>query len=479
MITINKRYISIILVLAILATLFIGCAAHQNPMPDNSPSPEPVLDDAHLLGDENKVLTVCAMSDIHMGDKNTEESFNKAMDFMTRTKAAPDAYVFSGDLTNTTAVTLSNEQVVKFKNIYEQYAEPSQMVYCLGPAHDVPNTKSTEAAQQVFTDTFGAEYYSGCLETEQVRVEGIRWVKIKGFNFYSLDWNSNHGTGAPSSAALRWLRETLTAETEIDSEKPIFVAVHVPDIGTITSVLKRFPQVICFTGHLHNSVAREDSISQDKKFTNIHCGGQNYYRVNGYERFTEDPFLDLGDIYAFGQAIYLQVDQSNNVTITRVDTYNGKIIGEKWEIGPGRRSVYTKDRIDEAEKCLFEEDDVLRIRELDGKSLAVSFDGCKAGSAGPVLYYQIKLYAPTASGIYKQVDHKEISSQQVFYPNDVGIPLLHYSYTFNDLDCLDNYAVVVTAKDCWGESGNALIYTNGTYEYKIPAAGKVDFAVGN
>lgn len=467
----RKIYLSVVLILVILVTSLFGCSSPSITSPTASPEPQ---NDAHLLGVKDMALTVCAMSDIHMGDNNTEESFTRAMRFMKEANVSPDAYIFAGDLTNTTAGSSSSAQVEKFKNIYEQFASPSQMVYCLGPSHDVPHSESTETAQKIFTDTFGQEYYSSNLETEEARAQGVRWTKIKGYNFFALDWNSQSDTGAPANKILTWLRKTLQAETEADPDKPIFVTVHVPDISTVRAVLLRFPQVICFTGHVHNSVAREDSINQDYKFTNIHCGGQNYYRVNGYERFSEDPFLDLGDIYAFGQAVYLQVDQNNNVTITRVDTYNGKIIGEKWEIGPDKREVYTKDRVDTVEKCMFQENAVLDIKQIENQ-LVVSFDACKTGGAGPALYYQIQIYAPNVRGKYVVKDHKEIASQQVFYPNDEGIPSLHYSYTFSDLDCLDNYAVVVTAIDCWNTSGNALIYTNGTYESDIPAGGIVNF----
>lgn len=421
------------------------------------------------LGESNMSLTFCAMSDIHMGATNTETKFTDAMKNMSNTKVKPDAYVFVGDLTNSTGGSLKSTQTEKFKSIYEQYATPSQMIYTVGPTHDVPESGSTANAKNVIEGTFGSEYYKDDLEPQDIREKGIRWKKIKGYSFFSLDWDGTTGTGgAPASSALNWFRSQLEAETAADPNKPIFVLVHVPNIAVIENILKNYPQVICFTGHTHYSLAREDSISQDKGFTRVHCGGQNYYRIT-----YSGTFLNTGDTYKFGQALYIQVDNNNNVNITRVDTYNTTTLKTTWVVGSNRRSVYTKARINTVEKCTFENNDILSITETDGKNLEISFDACKSGGAGPAIYYRIKILAPNSSGVYEVVQQKEISSKQVFYPNDEGIPSLNYSSTFRNLSCLENYAVVVTAIDCWNTSDNALVYTNGSYVSDIPTSGTV------
>lgn len=472
----KRKCSSFILVMLMLVTVLAGCTQNSN-QDSGQNATTPVSDNKKkvVVGQEDMLLTFCVMSDVHIGDNNTEKSFTRAMSYMSSVNVAPEAYLFAGDLTDTTGNTLAYTQVELFKSIYERYASPSQMMYCLGPTHDVPHSGSGDSARILFKYGLGRGYREGNLEPKEIGEQGIRWMQVNGFDFFGIDWEGSSGSGAPVETALSWLEEQLTAATEADPDKPIFVIIHVPNLNSVVSILRQFPQVVCFTGHLHNSVAREDSISQDEKFTSIHCGGQNYYRVTGYERFNENPYLNLGNIYEFGQALYVQVDQHNNVIVTRVDTYNMKVLENKWVVGPDRRDVYTKDRIHSVEKCLFQKDDVLSIQEAEENQLMVSFDACKTGGAGPALYYQIQLLALDTSGAYQVVDHKELSSQQVFYPNDEGIPSLHYSYTFSGVDCLDNYAVVVTAKDCWNISGNALVYTNGTYVSDIPIGGTVKF----
>ncbi len=495
----EKRILSLFLVVVLMMSICVGCSKKESKPTANKNSSQTTTSSVSSdtssssqsstsssgsqtttqkvntltsLGESNMALTFCAMSDIHIGDRNTETKFTNAMKNLSNTKVKPDAYLFVGDLTDSTGSSLKNTQAEKFKNIYEQYATPSQMIYTLGPTHDVPQSGSTENAQNVYKTTFGENYYKDGLEPQDIRDKGVRWKKIKGYSFFSLDWDGTTGTGgAPASSALNWFKSQLEAETKADPNKPIFVLVHVANIGVIDNILKNFPQVVCFTAHIHNSFAREDSISQDKGFTSVHCGGQNYYRVDGYNRFNENPFLYLGNIYNFGQALYVQVDKNENVTITRVDTFNTTTLKTTWVVGPNKRNVYTNARKTTAKKCMFEKSDVLMLKVIDKIHLNVSFDACKSGEAGPPLYYQVELLAPNSSGVYEIIDHVEISSKQVFYPNDEGIPSQLYSYTFTNLNCLKNYAVVVTAIDCWNTSSNALVYTNGKYVSSIPATG--------
>lgn len=459
-----KKYSGILSVLILTALLLCSCGKLVPEENITSPTDAPVITPNTSVGEEEDILlTFCAMSDVHMGATNTEETLNRALGYLTALNVKPEVYLFAGDLTDATGKTGTVSQIIQFKNIYEKYEDPSRLFYCLGPTHDVPEKASAESGRTLFYNRLGQEYFVNDIQPETVMMEyGIRHMEVKGYHFFGIDWDGANG-GALSPAAQNWLKTQLREAAE-DPDKPIFVITHVPDVTSIDAVLLLFPQVVCFTGHSHNSAAREDSITQDKKYTRIHCGGMHDYRVNGYERYNEDPYLDLGNVYEFGHAIYVQVDKNNNVTVTRLDVYNGVPLNEKWVIGPDRRDVYTKTRIDAVEKCFFTEEARLDIRVIGEDQLMVSWDACKSGGGGPPIYYQIQLLANSGNGEYKVVEHKELSSRQVFFPNDEGIPSLYYSYTFKGLDCLSDYAVVVTAQDCWNTSGNALVYTNGTYE---------------
>ncbi len=458
--SVKKRFFSLTVTVLSLISI-VGCS--PAPLPDEIPAESQ---------SEGQTVTFCAMSDIHMECENTVESFTRAMRYMSSMQDPPDAYLFSGDLTDAMGSTLESGPIETFKSIYESFATPSQMMYCLGSTHDVPYWGEPQEAWQVFKNTFGDAYYANCIEPDTVGAQGIRMKNINGYSFFSLDWDGSTGNGAPCEDALSWLEGKLSELYAENPNKPVFVISHNPEHEPVQNLLGKFPQVIWFSGHLHNSVAREDSISQDLGCTRIHCGGQNYYRINGYDE-TLASCEGLGNIYEFGQAIYVQVDGNYNVTVMRIDTYNGVVLNNMWTVNAERRNVYTVSRAQTAEKCVFESGDVLQISKSNENSLTVSFDACKSGGAGPVLYYRVKLFAPNGDGVYTEKACKLIASQQVFYPNDVGIPSLYYSCTFSELDCLQDYGIEVTATDCWNTSENALVYTNGKYVSEFSVGGTV------
>ncbi len=460
------RSITLCMALMLCISVLAGCGETKPTTPgQTTQAPTATLPAATQFpdfGDADALLTFCAMSDVHMGATNTVTKFDNAMAYLSSLKYKPEAYLFVGDLTDTVGSTKMPSQIRQFKSIYEDHAKPEQMVYCLGPTHDVPANEDGTAQQQLFAATLGDDYVS---QGEQ----GIRHQIIQGFHFFSIDWEGAAG-GAISKARQTWLTAALDEAQQEDPDKPIFVLYHAPDTGTLTGILRKYPQVVCFTGHVHNSVAREDAISQDYKYTSVHCGGMNYYRVTGYDRFYDNPYEFLGNIYDFGQALYVQVDQDNNVTIQRLDTFNQVAIEQPWVVGPDRRDVYVRNRRKTAKPCTFSEDSQL-IAKVSGNDVTVAWDACTKGDAGPALYYQVSLYVADGKGGYTLEDQRELSSQQVFYPNDAGIPKQYYRWTFKSVRNLQDYAVTVTAMDCWQMSKDALVYTNGTFAYGKPADG--------
>lgn len=309
------------------------------------------------------------------------------------------------------------------------------------------------------------------LQGEELQSEGLRHRVICGFHFFGIDWDGKY-SGNLTENESKYLNDTLATLTAENPDKPIFVVNHVFN-SDLDAIFKKYPQVICFKGHLHNSIARADAITQDNGYTKIESGGLNYYRVDGYTRFTSDPFLNLGDIYAFAQGLYVQVDKDNNVTLTRIDGYNGSTIGEQWKVGTKIEKTYTSARKQNYVKCSFSNSKA-RIIETDS-GVTVSFDAAKSGDAGPALYYSVKLYQKNSDGEYKVTATNDLSSQHVFFPDDKGIPEYYYKTIFSGGD-LDDFAIVITAVDCWGESDEALVYSKSSdFTTKKTSAGTVQY----
>lgn len=409
----------------------------------------------------NVTLRLGVMSDTHLG-ANVGSNMDYALQALKGVSGDRlDMMLFSGDLTDTTGSTVVNDQIKAFRAKYNREMKGTPFVFCLGSTHDLPamsgSTRPTtlETIRGLYKDTLGNFDYD--LSADTYADTGIRHAVMNGYHIFAIDY-------LPTEEALADMvteMETLTAE---DADKPIFVILHNPAETHITSLFAEFPQVICFSGHYHNSSAREDSIKQDGGYTQVHIGGTAYYRVDGYNRFnTADPFLNLGNIYKFAQSLYVEVDEENTVTIYRVDGYTGETFGEPWVINPDRRDVYTNERKETAKPCTFPEDAKIDVYE-GSTAVQVDFDGATMGDAGPALYYNISLLEKNSQGQYVMTQSADVGSQQVFYPNDEGIPAGHYTHTFRGVNVSD-YAIVIRAVDCWQTSTSVLVHSTGGYQH--------------
>ncbi|MCQ2430829.1 MAG: metallophosphoesterase [Clostridia bacterium] len=418
------------------------------------------------------LFSFAVMTDTHIGDKNTTESLERLMKYLSSFDKAPEAYMHAGDVTNGMGTQKDTAQIDTFKSIYEKYSTPDRFFYCMGPTHDTPEQDDGREYRVLFEQTMGDAYYTDTLEPYEMTESGLRHKVFGGYHFFTVDWDGAND-GRPTAAQQAYLDEELAALTAEDPDKPVFVITHMTT-SALNNVLKRYPQTICFRGHLHNSIAREDNIDQDLGFTIVYAGGVDYYRVDGYNRYNKDEFLELGDKYAFAQGLYVQIDSANHVHITRVDGYNGTTIGRKWVVGTDLERKYTSDRKSDYRKCSFARSDA-QITATD-TALSVSFDACRSGEAGPAIYYSVKLLRKNADGQYEVTETKDMSSRQVFFPNDVGVPDLYYTVIFVDPDGFGDYAVCISAFDCFGESENAIVYSKlGDYTADLPAVGRVKY----
>lgn len=418
------------------------------------------------------LFSFAVLTDTHIGDKNSEESLTRIMTYLSTFDQKPEAYLHAGDVTNAMGTKKDTTQIDTFKSIYEQFSTPDRFFYCMGPTHDTPEEDDGKEYRVLFEQSMGDAYYNDMLEPYEMAESGLRHKVFGGYHFFTIDWDGAND-GRPTAEQQAYLDGELAALTAEDPNKPVFVITHMTT-SALNNVLRKYPQVICFRGHLHNSIAREDNIDQNNGFTIVYAGGTDYYRVDGYNRYNKDEFLELGDKYAFAQGLYVQVDSDNHVYITRVDGYNGTTIGRKWVIGTDIEKTYTSARQNNYRKCSFEKSDAV-ITATD-TALSVSFDACRSGEAGPAMYYSVRLLRRNDDGKYEVVETKDMSSRQVFFPNDRGIPDLYYSTIFINPDGFGDYAIRITAFDCFGESGDALVFSDvGDYVPDLPSAGRVQY----
>ncbi len=422
--------------------------------------------------DQNNILlTFGAMSDIHMGGEGQEKKLNDALYLLKkRTNDGLDALLFVGDLTNTG----KTEEMIKFRDIVNKNkGKDTSIISCFGVNHDHKNKESGVTQRKLFYDTFGKDFYKSDVLNADEMTEGIRHCVVKGYHFITVDWEID---GYPEST-LKWLDTTLKSLTDADPLKPIVVAVHMPPDSILNSILSKYPQVICFTGHKHIPMNSDRGIIQNG-YTRLECGGMFYYRQYTFDNETVG---EMGDIYKFCQGYLVEIDKNNNVRVIRMDFANKDTYKPEWIIPSPKEDKshllkYPTVRSEASKRPYFEEDAKMTFDETLIRTLKAVFDKAVSDSYNPVDYYEVLLWQKREDKDYPEKTY--ISSQYPLYSDPNKLPE-QYEFTFFKEDA--PFAVSISAYDCHGTSSSKLLYQSGKYYFVniIVEGGNADIKINN
>ena len=327
---------------------------------------------------------------------------------------------------------------------------------------------SKDETQSYFRNKFWSMLGEEFSPTPISAKEGVGWFvrhsNVQGFNFLCVDWSGGNQGIEYTADDEKWLKAKIEECIGADENKPLFILLHGPWIEEMINTFRGYSQIICFTGHSHNSISREDSIMQDKGYTQMHCGGMDYYRVDGYKRFYSDPFLNLGDKRSIAQSVLALVDKNGTTLLIRLECWREKVIFPCYEISKENFGEYVVARFANGKLCEFPSDAKLKIKRVGENSAEISFSPCKSGVGGPPLYYTVTVFNKNSENEYFEAAVLDPASQEVYYPNGEGMPEYITTVTAENVDLTD-FAVTVTATCCRGKSLNALAYTNGNFKY--------------
>lgn len=98
--------------------------------------------------------------------------------------------------------------------------------------------------------------------------------------------------------------------------------------------MEKYPQVIYFSGHIHNVLQEEAQISQNGAFTAIDCGSVKYTSwMNNLNDSGTNFDNSVGTrIDDFSQGLLVQADGNGNVRVTRCNYYTKSPIKDPWEL---------------------------------------------------------------------------------------------------------------------------------------------------
>jgi hypothetical protein len=234
--------------------------------------------------ENNVVIKFAAISDTHMQGTNgiPSQKLATALDQLNnKANGNLDALFVTGDLTDYGLP----EQITELKRVFDNSKidfHKTKFIFAIGN-HEYYNHQLKGAVWNggyLFKDVFGDEVYQGA--TDQEIKDGDYHAVVNSYDFIAVNCVQYDGGVKYADSDIAWLKDQLKIAAAERPGKPIFVGSHPNITGTnlgsnegdywacsdLYDILKNYPQVIYFCGHLHFPENDERSIWQGD-FTTI------------------------------------------------------------------------------------------------------------------------------------------------------------------------------------------------------------------
>lgn len=378
--------------------------------------------------DENNiVLSFSAMSDIHqqVGQEKVKNKLVRALDYAEELAGGKlDAALFAGDLTEDTwkktglkgqtdYTTEYNADIAMLKTAITEAIDVNEtgVFYCLGNHDTDPSVLGDVMTEMpaLFYSQLGEEFFR-IDAADSLPSEGRRHAVANGYHFLSVNparyWTPN----GYEKSTLDWLDGKLSAITQENPGQYVFVTAHPPVYETVTgscattwsdsdisTVISKYPQVVYFSGHIHNVLQDETQISQNGAFTALDCGSVKY---TGWMNNVNDNLLkfdnDVGTrVDDFSEGLLVQADANGNLRVKRCDYVKQSVIKDAWELSyPQSDGSHLKKYDNESRKAnnaapVFSGDSVLQVT---AENEDISCVWQSAADDDMVRYYTLAVY---------------------------------------------------------------------------------------
>jgi|GEM_PF-2867981 len=378
--------------------------------------------------DINSYPKFAVISDVHVGgDNNWNDKITNVIKTLDTDNEPLDALFVVGDITN--GGTLAQYQSAK--KVFSQMPSSTPIHFCMGN-HDwlASSTKSNN-------------YYKNTLGQDQ-----NQYMEIKGYPFILISLDSSNPSNGYYTATRNYLKAALEDADKKYPGKSIFLFIHVPVTNTVygsrnrgntsmNDIIKKYPQVVMFSGHSHYSINDERSILQDK-YTMVHDGGIAYTRTATDDMDKIKPALSGN----FAEGCVVSVGNTGDVIVKRMDFFRNEEIKQPWVIkapNDGSNFVYTKAR-NGGEKPTFKATDKPSVKALKSTAFNVTFP--QATDDDMVHHYEVTLTDLKGKKIKSSIEFAGIhlnSDKPKFLTTEMST----YAYK--------GYKVKIVAVDSYGE----------------------------
>lgn len=355
----------------------------------------------------NIVMRLAVVSDLHFNQG--KEKFDECLKqlYANAGEERLDALLVAGDLTDN-GICLQVRELKKVLDKHELAKKGTKFFFALGN-HDLAFDEKPYNGE-MFKKYLGDYAFEGASK-EEIK-NGNHHQVIKGYHFIASNCKIYNGGCHHLQEDLDWLKTALDEAQKDDPQRPIFLLTHPVIYDTvygskestywysnnIDELLKNYPQVITFGGHLHFPLHDERNIHQ-RYYTAIQTGCTLYCslesEIDGIKPIDTKGGMEPSDCHDFSQGLYLEVDGHHNVRVTRMDFYNKAQIKHPWVIPAPKEdgshlNRYTSEAILVNNKApSFQKGSSVNVSRKGTKQIEISFDA--ACDDDYVYYYEIHL----------------------------------------------------------------------------------------
>ncbi|MEO2076237.1 MAG: metallophosphoesterase [Bacillus sp. (in: firmicutes)] len=265
------------------------------------------------ISDSDPNIQLAVISDTHVSTKNQDAAnkFDAALKDLNSVASEYDVLAVGGDMTDH---GLTKEYDLFNTILKENMNQTADTFFVMGN-HEWMEKKVNRSSK--VTD---AQLITRFME--KMNVSGLYYDQwIEGYHFITIAGEKSESTMLAtykneddadsayiSDKQFKWLEETLPLHS--DNNKPIFVFFHQPITGTvygsqwgagledqkILALLKKYPQVILFSGHSHYPLNDPSSIIQDG-ITMVNTSAVAYTYTKGTGKNTTQSQGYLVNVY--------------------------------------------------------------------------------------------------------------------------------------------------------------------------------------
>jgi len=382
------------------------------------------------------------ISDIHVGRPDSKDKIIKTLKNILNRSNQLDAIFVVGDLTDNAKESQYNGLI----QLFDTYVPKSIPVYYMLGNHD-----------QVWSDGDPEVLYLNKLQQPL-----NQYVDIKGFPFITISVRSVNPHYYYSQSETDFLSASLENASVRYPNSPIFVFAHVGVTNTVygtawnegwgtdtfASLLKKYPQVVIFSGHSHFPIGDPRSIHQ-ANFTSVNLGSVAYSEIES--GFTEGEHPPGNDLVT--ECIIVTVHENHDIELLRLDTYRNEEISPKWIVkAPHNGTMFAYANRDGGNAPSFKDNDKSTINSITANGCTLSFP---QATDNEVVHHYIVEVLDSNGQIYKSMT---FFSQ--FYLNS-GMPN-SLSPAITGLMPRTKYTVQITAVDSYNNKSGKITSTEFT-----------------